>query len=344
MKHLHKAISLSLALALALAVGFSVPALAAETLAIQIEGPGIYTIELSGVVKQEQRTLLVASGADVYEKDETVYTVDPELFSYSISWDYPDMPNMEYSDKKTAMISCYIEQNGVYDTWDFLDGSAEVILRPEYAEKYDMFYLQNDFAGIYIELDGKNDSGQPGQPAEPTGVFTDLPLGAYYSEPVKWAVREGIAGGTSATTFSPDATCNTAQILTFLWRANGSPEPAAASTFTDVPADAYYAKAVAWATEKGLVSGATLNGDAPCTRLTTVTYLWKLAGKPSDAGSSEMFTDLSAEGDAAKAVSWAVERGITGGTSATTFSPNSTCTRGQIVTFLYRDIAMDGGK
>ena len=82
MKHLHKAISLSLALALALAVGFSVPALAAETLAIQIEGPGIYTIELSGVVKQEQRTLLVASGADVYEKDETVYTVDPELFSY----------------------------------------------------------------------------------------------------------------------------------------------------------------------------------------------------------------------------------------------------------------------
>ncbi len=200
-----------------------------------------------------------------------------------------------------------------------------------------MYHVGEMARVLHVTSNGSTPT-EPEQPAKPTGAFTDVSADAYYADAVKWAAKEGIAGGTSATTFSPDATCTTAQILTFLWRVNGSPEPAAAASFTDVPADAYYAKAAAWAAEKGLVSGATLNGDAPCTRLTTVTYLWKLAGQPA-TDRIAAFTDLAAEGDGIQAVSWAVEQGIAGGTGATTFSPDSTCTRGQIVTFLYRDMA-----
>lgn len=164
--------------------------------------------------------------------------------------------------------------------------------------------------------------------------FVDVSADAYYNVPVRWAVEKKITSGTSATTFSPDTTCSTAQILTFLWRANGSPEPAISNPFTDVPGDAYYTKAAVWAYEKGLVSGSRFGGDTPCTRASAVTYLWKLAGRP--AGGSASFTDVSGQAPYAQAVAWAVKEGITSGTSATTFSPDLICSRGQIVTFLYR--------
>ena len=176
------------------------------------------------------------------------------------------------------------------------------------------------------------------EPPVPTvGGFSDVRENAYYADAVLWAVENGITSGTSATTFSPNNTCTTAQILTFLWRANGSPAASGGNPFTDVSASAYYYQAARWAREKGLISGSAFNGDTPCTRAATVTYLWKLAGQPS-AGASG-FTDVPSSASYAQAVAWAVQEGITSGTSASTFSPNNTCTRAQIVTFLYRDMA-----
>ena len=169
------------------------------------------------------------------------------------------------------------------------------------------------------------------------GNFTDVKTGDWFAEPVKWAVEKNITAGTSATTFSPNTDCSVAQILTFLWRANGSPKPTTANPFSDVKSGDYYADAAAWAYEKGMVSGTTFGGNTPCTRSMAVTYMWKAAGSPSAEAAS--FTDVPANADYAQAVAWAVEQGVTAGTSATTFSPDSICTRGQIVTFLYRGLA-----
>lgn len=170
-------------------------------------------------------------------------------------------------------------------------------------------------------------------PANP--AFTDVAANAYYAAPVSWAVEKRITSGTTTTTFSPGQTCSTAQILTFLWRAKGSPEPAGkTNTFTDIKESDYFYKAALWAKEKGLVSGTSFRGNTPCTRSMVVNYLWKLAGSPSAPSAS--FNDLASTADYAKAVAWAVSKGITGGTTADTFSPDNTCTRGQIVTFLYR--------
>ena len=184
------------------------------------------------------------------------------------------------------------------------------------------------------------DDAAPTDPETPAApVFTDVAESDYYYAPIQWAVENGVTTGTSATTFSPASTCTTAQILTFLWRAVGSPAPAGENPFSDVAEDVYYADAAVWAHEQGLVSGETFNGDAPCTRSAVVTYLWKLAEEPEAEAAA--FTDVAADADYAQAVAWAVEQGITTGTSDTTFSPDSTCTRGQIVTFLYRDLVED---
>ena len=168
-----------------------------------------------------------------------------------------------------------------------------------------------------------------------TPSFTDVKSSDWFFEPVRWAIGKGITNGTTATTFSPNDDCMIAHILTFLHRAKGSPEPTITNPFSDVKTGDYYYKAALWAYEKGLVSGSQFNGTAPCTRSMVVTYLWKLAGKPAAGGND--FTDVPASADYAQAVTWAVNRGITNGTSDTTFSPGMVCNRGQIVTFLYRD-------
>lgn len=161
-------------------------------------------------------------------------------------------------------------------------------------------------------------------------VFTDVAENAYYNKPVAWAVDRSITNGTSDTTFSPDNTCTRAQIITFLWRAAGSPEPDGSCPFTDVKAGSYYEKAVTWAAEQGMAGGDKFSPDAPCTRLMAVEFMWAQAGK-ANASAPAVFTDVKSD-----AVNWAVEKGVTNGTGATTFSPSSTCTRGQIVTFLWR--------
>ena len=169
--------------------------------------------------------------------------------------------------------------------------------------------------------------------------FVDVKEGAYYYDAVLWAVEQKITSGTSATTFSPDASCTRAQMVTFLWRAAGSPKVEnGKNPFTDVKADDYYYDAVLWAVEKGVTSGTsatTFSPDATVTRGQTVTFLYRNAGSPEVSGTMP-FTDVEADAYYAKAVQWAVQQKITTGTSETTFSPMSDCTRGQIVTFLYR--------
>ena len=170
--------------------------------------------------------------------------------------------------------------------------------------------------------------------------FSDVDANAYYADAVAWAVEKGVTTGTTDTTFAPDASCTRAQMLTFLWRAAGSPEPTSTGiAFTDVPADAYYAKAVAWAVGKGITNGVTsttFGSDETVTRGQSIVFQWRNAGSPAAAAST--FSDVSADDYYANAVAWAVEQSITNGTSATTFSPQSNCTRGQIATFLYNNL------
>ena len=167
--------------------------------------------------------------------------------------------------------------------------------------------------------------------------FADVPANAYFADAVKWAVDKGITNGLSDTMFGPYESCTRAQIVTFLWRAAGSPEPKTASSFTDVPASAYYAKAVAWAVENGITNGmteTTFAPDATCTRGQSVTFLHRVL-KGTASGSTN-FTDVKSDAFYADAINWAVANNVTNGTSNTTFSPNADCTRAEIVTFLYR--------
>lgn len=159
-------------------------------------------------------------------------------------------------------------------------------------------------------------------------LLADVKTDDWFAKPVAWALGSNITNGTGNGGFSPNQTCTQGQILTFLWRAKGSPAPAGA-----VKGEEYYAAALQWAKEQGLTEGAPSPGS-PCTRSDTVTYLWKLAGSPAASGSR--FADVPAGSNNAQAVSWALDQGITTGTSASTFSPDQTCTRGQIVTFLHR--------
>ena len=169
--------------------------------------------------------------------------------------------------------------------------------------------------------------------------FVDVPSGSYYEDAVDWAVANGITTGMDAAHFSPDGICTRAQAVTFLWRAAGRPAPESRTMpFTDVPADSYYYDAVLWAVENGITKGTsstTFSPDDTCTRAQIVTFLWRSEQSPA-AGSSNPFTDVSADAYYADAVLWAVKEAITTGTTRTTFSHDAECTRAQIVTFLWR--------
>ena len=167
--------------------------------------------------------------------------------------------------------------------------------------------------------------------------FYDVPNNAYFYEAVKWAVKNGITTGVGNDLFAPEQPCTRAQIVTFLWRAAGSPEPKAASSFADVSMDAYYAKAVAWAVENGITTGTgdgKFSPDATCTRAQSVTFLFRAIGKLVD--SKAEFSDVLTDSYYANAVAWAVENGVTNGIGDGLFGPNNSCTRAQIVTFLFR--------
>ena len=350
---------LSLALALAMCLGLTVPALAVGETTIQDDKGFSYTLSkplvgtrvndqygityhqisegtiitpvlpegtVKKVVEDEDDVrsrlayLLPNGGGAIFYEVGTVY--------YAPSWYEPsgfgELEGMCYIDESTPTQPLTMEKGelGISRLFypDYPDGIIEV-------------------SYLFFEIVPDNGSGDPAtQPTVPTvGGFTDVKTSDYFADPVLWAVEKGITAGTSKTTFSPNEDCSVAQILSFLWRANGSPEPTAANPFTDVKSTDYFYKAALWANEKGMVSGGTFGGNAPCTRSMAVTYMWKAAGSPN-IGTSD-FSDVPANADYAQAVAWAVEQNITSGTGDGNFSPAATCTRGQIVSFLYRGLA-----
>ena len=209
---------------------------------------------------------------------------------------------------------------------------------------YDLGLSMDEVVMDYItdELKGTVTAEAYGEPAGRITVdqglaFTDVAATSPYYDGIEWAVDEGITNGTTATTFSPYQNCTRAQIITYLWRAAGSPEPASMEpAYTDVTdTSLYFFKAVQWASEQGLVEGETFDPYAGCTRAMAVYFMWVAADSPEAAASS--FTDVAADADYAGAVNWAVAQGVTLGTGdGSTFSPDTVCQRGQIVTFLYR--------
>ena len=167
--------------------------------------------------------------------------------------------------------------------------------------------------------------------------FRDVPTDAYYYEAVKWAQKERITGGIGDGLFGPNQPCTRAQIVTFLWRAAGFPVVNYAMDLTDVPGDAYYAETVRWALSQGITTGTAdgkFSSNAPCTRAQAVTFLFRASKASADGAPA--FSDVAANAYYAEAVKWATDNGITNGTTSSTFSPGSGCTRTQIVTFLWR--------
>ena len=173
-----------------------------------------------------------------------------------------------------------------------------------------------------------------------THPFVDVPAGKFYEVPVIWAVNNDITNGIDETHFAPDNICNRGQVVTFLWRAAGSPEPTSSyNPFTDVKEGKFYYKAVLWAVEEGITKGTSATTFSPndnCTRGHVATFLWRTLGEPNASSSANPFTDVAQGKFYYDAVLWAAETGVTTGMTATTFEPNRACTRGQIVTFLYR--------
>ena len=185
------------------------------------------------------------------------------------------------------------------------------------------------------------ESQTPAETAPAAPKFTDVAAASPFAPAISWAVEKGITNGKTATTFGPGDPCTRAQIVTFLWRAAGSPEPKTMEAeYADVTnADAYFYKAIQWAAEMGMEESGTFKPGDPCTRGQAMYFIWKARGSVASTGSAPSFTDLSEDSTYYDAVLWAVGQGVTNGTTPTTFSPDSPCTRGQIVTFLYRAYA-----
>ena len=223
----------------------------------------------------------------------------------------------------------------VFDKWVVTEGDV-TIKDPAAAETS---FVMGD-ADVKVEATYKCDGGDNC----PSKDFTDVDRSesSWSHQAIDWAVVNKVTNGMDPTHFGPTNACTRAQAVTFLWRAMGEPEPTTtANPFKDVSADAYYYKAVLWAAEKEITNGVTADTfapDATCTRGQIVTFLWRAEGKVAPSAAAT-FTDVPADAYFADAVAWAVENGITNGTSPTTFAPNDNCTRAHIVTFLYRDLA-----
>ncbi len=210
---------------------------------------------------------------------------------------------------------------------------------PDYEYEYWTYFTMLVDDDLYAQLTESTDPA----PGPDVPAFTDVSANAYYADAVKWAVETEVTNGYPDGRFDPNGNCTRAQIVTFLWRAYGEQEPQSmVSPFSDVTdPGAYYYKAVLWASENDITSGTDdthFSPNATCTRGQAVTFQWRAADKPSASG-GKTFGDVADGAFYADAVKWAVENEITTGTTATTFDPNGTCTRGQIVTFLYRDLA-----
>ena len=277
-------------------------------------------------------------------------------WSTHLSWDTFEMPSLDdlrvtmtrESDGMEWIFDANTSGTGNYyfnlDTEGYGSGMA-IIFRPNgvtsYQGKYTvritgLWTTDGESAAIEYTVDFQSIESQ----ASVENPFSDVPTGSWYEAPVLWALENGITSGTSDTTFSPGNQCLRAHVVTFLWNAEETPEPAATSSnFSDVPAGAWYEKPVLWAVENGITSGISPTkfgaGDV-CSRYQVVYFLWKAAGAPEPKTTVNPFTDVNPGHFFYKAVLWAVENGITSGTSDTTFSPTQPCNRAQVVTFLYK--------
>ena len=232
----------------------------------------------------------------------------------------------------TVTLTVDPDKGYVLDTLTVLDGKDKEIKLTEKNGKY-TFTMPDSKVTVEAAFKAEQSTGK--------NPFTDVPAGSYYEDAVIWAVDKGITTGTSATTFNPNGICTRAQAVTFLWRAAGSPAAkSSAMPFADVKAGSYYYDAVLWAVEQGITKGTSetmFSPDATCSRAQIVTFLWRSQKSPA-AGTANPFTDVKASAYYADAVLWAVKEDVTKGTTNTTFSPDATCTRAQIVTFIYRSV------
>ena len=217
----------------------------------------------------------------------------------------------------------------VLDSLTVLDGKDKEI---KLTEKNGKYTFKMPASKVTVEAMFKAAGNNP---------FIDVPAGSYYEDAVVWAVEKGITSGTSAVTFDPNGNCTRAQAVTFLWRAAGSPAPKTkVMSFTDVPSGSYYETAVLWAMEQGITKGTSdtaFSPNASCTRAQIVTFLWRANGSPAVSGNSA-FTDVAADAYYAAAVAWAEKNSVTGGIGNGLFGSGNTCTRAQIVTFIYRSV------
>ena len=297
---------------------------------------------LSGVTGESTITTVPSVGTDD-TNTYPLYTAEAGA-QLSLASDYMDSG---YQHTYTAaVIKRDFSDNGDVD-WTHLEeyeGNPQTVAAAGSLTLKDGAYcveIRKDSAPLKDSLIGSTSSGtilrffvRVGSGVNVYTPFADVSASAYYYDAVQWAVDKAITNGTSATAFSPVATCTRGQIITFLWRAAGSPVPTGSVAVSDVSADDYYYKAVQWAYAMGMTSGSSFNPDSPCTRGMTVDFMWKAAGCPNAVAAS--FTDVLSGSQYAAAVAWALDQGVTSGTSDTTFSPDATCTRSQVVTFLYR--------
>ena len=232
----------------------------------------------------------------------------------------------------TVTLTVAPDKGYVLDALTVLDGKDKEIKLTEKNGKY-TFTMPDSKVTVEAAFKAEQSTGK--------NPFTDVPAGSYYEDAVIWAVDKGITTGTSATTFDPNGICTRAQAVTFLWRAAGSPAAkSGAMPFADVKVGSYCYDAVLWAVEQGITKGTSetmFSPDATCTRAQIVTFLWRSQKSPA-AGTANPFTDVKASAYYADAVLWAVKEDVTKGTTNTTFSPDATCTRAQIVTFIYRSV------
>ena len=228
------------------------------------------------------------------------------------------------------------ENDYTEEQWAAIQDAKEAI-EAKLAEEADGSKVNPD---EYAELIKAAEKAIAGEVDVVTNPFTDINDTQYYYDPILWAVGKNITQGTSDTTFSPEVMCTRGQVVTFLWRAAGEPEPTVtANKFTDVKESDYYYKAILWAVEKGITDGTgdtTFSPEDFCTRGQGVTFLYRYAEQPDIANKENKFTDITTADYYYNPILWAVEKGITDGTGDTTFSPKDMCTRGQVVTFLYR--------
>ena len=247
----------------------------------------------------------VGRAADIAENTETVALGEGRVFSLPVKWvaDFGKPETLVSLLDKPFVVSFHSVSK---DAW------------------YERVFTVNEKDGVLT--------------IDEAPAFADVAIGKYYTAPVAWAVKNGVTTGATETAFAPDATCTRAQVVTFLWRAAGKPAASGTNPFTDVKEGDYFYDAVLWAVENGVTTGLTetsFGPGAPCTREQVVTFLWRAAGKPAASGTNP-FTDVKQGDYSYDAVLWAVENGITTGAAETSFAPKATCTRAQIVTFLFR--------